>query len=244
MVTMVFVHGAGDTAAVRNEVQLALPVLSLALDLPGRGQNPSDLSRVTVDLAVRRAVTDIVELTSGPIVLVAHSMGGAVSPGILAQLGKRIVHPVHIAAVAAAEGEMPLAVASLEFVDHLLAEADALRKELRGTTWADDASALPAGLRATGDRGALARIDSLNLGCTPTSWEGVAPELPCTYIQPLRGRLYLPDAQQRLAAAMHAHEIVPLDVGHNVARSAPQQLAAILREIATRYQQPESRASA
>ena len=112
MVTIVLVHGAGDTAAVWNEVQRDLPGPSLALDLPGRGGNPSDLSRVSVGLAVRRAVADIVELTSGPVVLVAHSIGGAVSPGILALLGERVAHLVHIAAVAAAEGEPPLAVAS------------------------------------------------------------------------------------------------------------------------------------
>jgi pimeloyl-ACP methyl ester carboxylesterase len=235
MVTMVLVHGAGDTADVWSKVQDALSVSSLALDLPGRGRNPSDLSRVTVDLAVRQAVTDIVELSSGPIVLVAHSMGGAVSPGILARLGERIVHLVHIAAVAGAEGELPLAVASMEFVDHILANAENLRKELRGASFADAATTLPAGLRAMDDRGALARIDSLNLGCTPTSWAAVELTIPRTYIQPLRDRIYPPDAQERLAAALHADEVVRLDVGHNVARSSPRELAEILSGVATRH---------
>ena len=235
MVTMVLVHGAGETGAVWNDVQQYLSVPSLALDLPGRGTNPSDLSRVTVDLSVRQAVTDIVEVTSGPLVLVAHSIGGAVSPGILARLGDRIVHLVHIAAVAAPEGGLPLAVASLEFVDHLLADADALREALHEATLADVAAALPAGLRAIDDRGALARIDSLNLGCAPTSWAGVPPAIRRTYIRPLRDRLYPPDAQERLAAALHADEVISLDVGHNVARSAPAQLATVLSEIAARY---------
>ncbi len=215
MVTMVLVLGAGDTADVWSKVQDALPVSSLALDLLGRGRNPSDLSRVTVDLAVRQAVTDIVEQSSGPIVLVGHSMGGAVSPGVLARLGERVVHLVHIAAVAGAQGELPLAVASMEF--------------------ADLATTFPTGLRAMDDRGALARIDSLNLGCTPTSWAAEAPTIPRTYIQPLRDRIYPPDAQKRLAAALHADEVVPLDVGHNVARSSPRELAGILSGVATRH---------
>ncbi len=235
MVTLVLVHGAGDTAAVWNDVQRAVPVPSLALDLPGRGRNPFDLSRVTVDVAVRHAVADIVALTSGPIVLVAHSMGGAVSPGILARLGDRIVHLVHIAAVAATEGELPLAVASLEFVTHLLADADTLRQALHGATLADDVAALPSGLRATDDRGALARIDSLNLGCAPTTWVDVNPAIPRTYIRPLRDRLYPPDAQERLAAAIAADEVISLDVGHNVARSSPARLATVLGGIAAGY---------
>jgi pimeloyl-ACP methyl ester carboxylesterase len=236
MLTMVLVHGAGDTAAVWKKVQHELPVPSVALDLPGRGRNPSDLSRVTVDLAVRQAVTDIVELTSGPIVLVAHSMGGAVSPGILAQLGNHVVRLVHIAAVAGAEGELPLSAASRMFVEHILAEADALREELHGATLANPAETLPSGLWATDDRGALARIDALNFGCAATTWAGVPPAIPRTYIRPLRDRLYSPDAQDRLAAAMQADEVIALDAGHNVARSAPAQLAAVLSDIATRHQ--------
>jgi pimeloyl-ACP methyl ester carboxylesterase len=189
-----------------------------------------------VDLAVRRAVADIVELTSGPVVLVAHSMGGALSPGILAQLGDRIVHLVHIAAVAADEGELPLATASLEFVAQLLADADGLRTALHGATLADGTGPLPFGLRSTDDRGALARIDSLNLGCAPTSWAGAPAAIPRTYIRPLRDRLYPPDAQERLAVAMQADEVISLDVGHNIARTAPGGLAGVLGEIAGRYE--------
>ena len=132
-------------------------------------------------------------------------MGGALSPGILAQLGDRIVHLVHIAAVAADEGELPLATASLEFVAQLLADADGLRTALHGATLADGTGPLPFGLRSTDDRGALARIDSLNLGCVPTSWAG-------------------------------APAAIPLDVGHNVARTAPGGLAGVLGEIAGRYE--------
>ncbi len=75
----------------------------------------------------------------------------------------------------------------------------------------------------------------MNLGCAPTSWAGVTPAIRRTYIRPLRDRLYPPDAQERLAAALHADEVISLDVGHNVARSAPAQLATLLGEIAARY---------
>ena len=235
MVTLILVHGAGDTAAVWNDVQQLLPVPASALDLPGRGGNPSDLSRVTIEGAVRQAVSDINSLTSGSIVLVAHSIGGATSPGIAAQLGDRVVHLVHIAAVAGTDGELPLATASHEFADRLLADADALRRSLEGATFSDGAAAVPPGLRSTDDRAALARIDSLNLGCVPTSWAGVGPGLRRTFIQPLRDRLYPPDAQERLAAAMCADEVTTLDAGHNVARSSPAPLAALLGDIAARY---------
>jgi pimeloyl-ACP methyl ester carboxylesterase len=232
---LILVHGAGDTATVWKEVQRDLSGPSHAIDLPGRGRHPFDLSRVTVELGVQQAVSDIEELSTGPIVLVAHSIGGALSPGILADLGDRVVHLVHIAAVAAANGERPLAVASQEFVDALLADADAQRSALSGASFVDGATALPAGLRPTEDHLAVMRIDSLNFGCSPTSWAGVDPNVPRTFIHPLRDRYYAAGAQMRMAAAMQADEVIPLDVGHNVARSSPRALGAVLGEIADRY---------
>jgi pimeloyl-ACP methyl ester carboxylesterase len=232
---LILVHGAGDTATVWKEVQRDLSGPSHAIDLPGRGRHPFDLSRVTVELGVQQAVSDIEELRTGPIVLVAHSIGGALSPGILADLGDRVVHLVHIAAVAAANGERPLAVASQEFVDALLADADAQRSALSGASFVDGATALPAGLRPTEDHLAVMRIDSLNFGCSPTSWAGVDPNVPRTFIHPLRDRYYAAGAQMRMAAAMQADEVIPLDVGHNVARSSPRALGAVLGEIADRY---------
>jgi pimeloyl-ACP methyl ester carboxylesterase len=232
---LILVHGAGDTATVWKEVQRDLSGPSHAIDLPGRGRHPFDLSRVTVELGVQQVVSDIEELSTGPIVLVAHSIGGALSPGILADLGDRVVHLVHIAAVAAANGERPLAVASQEFVDALLADADAQRSALSGASFVDGATALPAGLRPTEDHLAVMRIDSLNFGCSPTSWAGVDPNVPRTFIHPLRDRYYAAGAQMRMAAAMQADEVIPLDVGHNVARSSPRALGAVLGEIADRY---------
>jgi pimeloyl-ACP methyl ester carboxylesterase len=232
---LILVHGAGDTATVWKEVQRDLSGPSHAIDLPGRGRHPFDLSRVTVELGVQQVVSDIEELSTGSIVLVAHSIGGALSPGILADLGDRVVHLVHIAAVAAANGERPLAVASQEFVDALLADADAQRSALSGASFVDGATALPAGLRPTEDHLAVMRIDSLNFGCSPTSWAGVDPNVPRTFIHPLRDRYYAAGAQMRMAAAMQADEVIPLDVGHNVARSSPRALGAVLGEIADRY---------
>ncbi len=233
--TVVLVHGAGDSAEVWRAVQDRLATPSLALDVLGRGANPYDLSLVTPDAAAAQAVRDIEAARQGPVVLVAHSIGGALSPGIIAGLGSRVRHLVHIAAVAAADGLLPLAVASEEFADGLLLDADSLRAEVRGASFAEDDDLLPGNLRALTDPTVLAKVDALNLGCVRTSWSGVDPGLPRTFVQPLRDRLYPPPAQKRLAAAMGADEVVAIECGHNVARSAPVQLAAILDAIALRY---------
>jgi hypothetical protein len=65
--------------------------------------------------------------------------------------------------------------------------------------------------------------------------ERVDPALPRTFVQPLGDRIYLPDAEERLAAAMGADEVIEIATGHSVARSAPVLLATILDDIALRH---------
>ena len=62
---LILVDGAGDTATVWKDLERDLSGPSHAIDLPGRGRHPSDLSRVTVELAVQQAASDIEELTTG-----------------------------------------------------------------------------------------------------------------------------------------------------------------------------------
>ena len=236
--TVVLVHGAGDSAEVWRDVQDRLATPSFALDVLGRGAHPYDLSLVTPDAAAEQAVRDIEAKSQGPVVLVAHSIGGALSPGIIAGLGSRVRHLVHIAAVVAADGYLPLAVASEDFADNLLSEADSLRAEVRGASYTEDDDVLPGDLRPLTDPMVLAKVDALNLGCVRTSWSGVDPNLPRTFVRPLHDRLYPPPAQERLAAAMGADEVVAIECGHNVARSVPVQLAAVLHDIALRYTAP------
>lgn len=229
---VVLVHGAGDTAAVWSDVQTALANASVVLDLLGRGRHPFDLAAVTLDLAVEQAAVDIDEATAGPVVLVAHSIGGALSPGIVRLLGTRVVHLVHVAAVAAPDGDLPFAVASEEFARGLLTDADRVRGTLRGATYAEPGATLPPGLRPTHDQLGVTRLDSLNFGCVPTSWAGVSAQLRRTFVPPLRDRLYPPDAQECLAATLCADDIVTVYRGHNVARSAPARLAVVFHGIA------------
>ena len=232
----VLVHGAGDTSRVWSGVQRLLAIPSEALDLRGRGRHPSDLAEVDLACAVDQAVADIEQATRGPIVPVAHSIAGAVSPPVVAALGGRVRQLVHIAAVSAPEGEMPLAIASNEFANRMLEQADVIEAAVRGGTYvAGPGDEFPDGLRPITDQMAVTRVDSLHLGCAPTTWVGVDPGLPRTFVRPMRDRLYPPTSQMRLAAAMGADEIIEVDAGHNAMRTASERIAAIINDVALRY---------
>lgn len=81
---------------------------ALAVDLPGRAGRAGDLGSLTVDQEVASVVADVVaaDLPS-PLVLVAHSSGGLVVPGVVAGLraaGRPVAHIVLNAALVPAEG--------------------------------------------------------------------------------------------------------------------------------------------
>lgn len=101
----VLVHGGGSTARYWDRVIPLLDGPVLAVDLPGRNGKPADLPTLTVDQEVDSVVADIIAADfDEPIVLVAHSSGGLVVPGVVDVLGDRIEHIVLNAALVPPEG--------------------------------------------------------------------------------------------------------------------------------------------
>ena len=63
---------------------------SVALDLPGRGSSPADLSTVTVADFVASVVADLVDHDRTDVTLVGHSMAGLTLPGVAEAVPGRI----------------------------------------------------------------------------------------------------------------------------------------------------------
>jgi pimeloyl-ACP methyl ester carboxylesterase len=101
----VLVHGGGSTARYWDRVLPLLDGPALAVDLPGRNAKLADLPTLTVEQEVESVVADIAAAgVDEPIVLVAHSSGGLVVPGVVAALGDRIERIVLNAALVPPEG--------------------------------------------------------------------------------------------------------------------------------------------
>src|SRR4051794_7484403 len=96
--TYLLVHGGGSTGRYWDRVVPLLDGPVLAVDLPGRGHKPVDLPTLTVEQEVASVVADV-EGVDGSIVLVAHSSGGLVVPGVLAAIGDRVERVVLNAAL-------------------------------------------------------------------------------------------------------------------------------------------------
>jgi surfactin synthase thioesterase subunit len=100
---LVLVLGGGMAAdswgLVVNEIRWLEPGLNvLAVDMPGRRSKLGDLRRMTIADYVDSLVGDIERLALNDIVIVGHSMGGMMLPGVVTKLGAARVREMVFAA--------------------------------------------------------------------------------------------------------------------------------------------------
>ncbi len=234
MTTLVLVHGGSVTSRAFDPLLPLLHTPAVAVDLPGRRHRPADLSTLHRTDWERSAAADIEALGLDDVVLVGHSSGGYVIPGVAALLPPGTVrHLVFVAANCPAEGQSPV---------------ESMAEKLRGITLANRENlAAQAVGRSIGDlRPGEAPIDTeleivevdLRMGVEapaqlyePMTWVGV-PDGPRTYVRATRDRIIPAEHALVMAANAGATEVVDVDAGHDVVGDAPEALAALLDRIA------------
>jgi pimeloyl-ACP methyl ester carboxylesterase len=231
---LVLVHGGSCAAPYWDLVVERIDGPVLAVDLPGRRGNPAPLESVTLESAAGSVVADIDAAGFDSVALVGHSLAGCSMPGTIGLLGDRARHAVFVACTVPEHGTSAL---------------DTLPEEFR--EFARDA--LAAGMPDKPNEDMARLLFGTDLDEEQFTWmcERLVPEAPAlvtgavdltplasdmprTWVRTLRDAIIDPDKQLRFARNAGDCEIVDIDTGHMCMVSTPDELAAILSEIAER----------
>lgn len=245
--TYVLVHGGGSTGRFWDRLVPLLDGPALAVDLPGRRGRRGDLASLTVDQEVAAVLADVVaaDVTDG-LVVVAHSSGGLVVPGVVAGLrdaGRQVDRIVLNAALVPDEGERGidcLKPRHREGLEWAVADAAATGDAITLPGPPED----PEGFR-TAYGGDPLDDDALDFLVDP---ERCVPDTVHHYFQPVRWSstrgvpvTYVVNERDRPVAVAHQEEgiarlerlttlerVVRLDTGHVPAVTEPSSLAAAI----------------
>lgn len=225
--TFIFLHGAGTGAWVWDRVISALPVSSIALDVPGRkiGATPDSCSAEIFAELERRGVDSVV--------LVLHSLSGVLTAGLASKLGSRLKGCVFISAVIPPHGGS--FVDALGVVNRVIIRAlfkfnpkglkpspKMIRNELCNDLTDHDADLVVSRYEA----------EMPGLFLTPI---GSTPSLPkCLYVKLLNDKCVLPAQQDRMIARLENTRVTEIEAGHLVMLSAPEALAQELMTVVGR----------
>ena len=237
----VLVHGGGSTGRYWDRVAPLLAGPVLAVDLPGRNGKPADLGWLTVDQEVESVVADVrAAAVDEPIVLVAHSSGGLVAPGVVAALGDQVERVVLNAALVPPEGGCGLDCLKPKQREGLMLAVEDARRNgtaitLPGPPPDPEVFRTAYGGDPLGDDDLAFVVDPVR--CVPDTvhhyfqaieWSK-ASAVPVTYVLNERDRPIPPATQEQMIGWLpQTADVVRLDGGHLPAVTDPARFAAIV----------------
>ena len=237
MSTFILVHGAWHGAWCWYKV---IPLLEahghtvIAEDLPGLGVDRRPPSESTLDAFVAQTVAAIDRATE-PVVLVGHSMGGAVVTQAAEDRAERLAAAVFLTAFQLPDGasigdlgqtaDLSRIGAAQEHVDGLLQ----IRPDALGDLFYHDCSAADLALA----RRALVPMSAAPFGAAVQTTPDRFPRVRRVYIACTEDRALPLAFQRRLAEAVPGVEEITMATSHSPFFSQPEALAAHLHTIAT-----------
>lgn len=198
---------------------LELP--AVAVDLPGRGRRPADLSSVALDDCVAAVVADADAAGFDRFCLVGHSLGGITLSTTAARRPDRVAHLVYVGALVPPVGQCAgdlMGTGPLETMPVLAEEtARALfGNDLTDEQWVEHY------------RGLVPDAPGIYNGRVERHPGGV----PITYVSMLQDQPVPPSLVEQMLPHLGDVDLRTIDAGHTVMVSQPAALAAIINEVA------------
>jgi pimeloyl-ACP methyl ester carboxylesterase len=235
-VTYVLVHGGGFSGSCWAELLPYLDDRAIAVDLPGHGDRPGDLTKVTLADFVASVVDEVVEAGLGDVTLVGHSMAGLTLPGVAESIPTRLRRLVFISCAVPPHGTSlaevlagfsPITAAIAERVgDELVDARGVLHPDLATAMFCNDMSAAQTA-------STLARLapESIGVLTEPADLTGLRQRIPRTYVRLTLDASLTLNTQNQMINNLGDVEVIDLEAGHMAMISQPRVLAALLNGL-------------
>jgi pimeloyl-ACP methyl ester carboxylesterase len=230
----VLVHGGVHQASAWAPLLPHLRHRVLAVDLPGRGSRPADLAQVGIETCVDSICADIDAWDVERVVLVGHSLAGVTVPLVAERVPDRVAHVVLLSALVPPAGKSVFA--SLRWYER--AFVSRLVRQDEPFTLTPPMVKFGFGNSLTPDR-----WEALKAQICPESsrllYELVERrplvDVAVTYVVHLRDRILSIKRQHAsIDNLSRPVEIRTIDAGHTAFAARPQEVGALLDEIADR----------
>lgn len=217
------VHGANLSAACWDRVVEHLTAPVIAVDLPGRGTRPADITGVTLDNCVQSVMDSADEVGWKRFVLVGHSLGAVTVTEAAVRYPHRVAELVYVGGILPAPGS---SAASVIFGADLPSNVAKVTTE---------------------ERAKMFFANDMTDGQWTEVWNGFVPEsaalwnarlsgypesTPATYVSMTDDVGVPPRLVEQMIANLDAcvdHRVLP--AGHIAMVTKPRQLAALINDV-------------
>lgn len=235
--TFVLVHGAWQASFVWDDVKRQLEQDGhrvIAVELPAHGGDSSPIASATLDNYVAK-VKSAINGTAGKVILVGHSLGGAVITQAAAQLPAKIEKLVYIAGFVPLNGESVNSLSAQDTGSEIKLEILIPSPDFSTVTFANPEVNIPKIFCHDASQQQKALLIQ-NLKPEPTAPMGTALQYDSAvfaglnkfYIYTKQDRAISYGFQQRMAQQAGISNTFALDASHSPFVSKPAEVVAIL----------------
>jgi pimeloyl-ACP methyl ester carboxylesterase len=240
---LVLVHGGQHSAdcwdLTVDELRRRAPHLPvLAVDMPGHGSTPGDLTTASIAGCVQSAIEQVEDAGLADVIVVGHSLAGLTVPGMVAKLGSSRVREMVLAAACLPEQGTAIVDTLVGPLAWYVRRAVRLRRP--PATMPNMLSALIFcnGMTREQRHFTLSRVhpEATTLITEPVDRRDLPSDVPRTWILTLRDHALFRRVQfHSIAALGGVQTLIPVDTCHDLMISEPALLAEILIDRCGRY---------